>query len=151
MSKEKLKWIVYVLVIVIFCLAVYLAESVDEVLSDTFFDIYLWALVNAFVLVIAYAVSRRLRDIAFWRFIVYLAFATAGSVCINFLLISTNEWNHFTSQLSWESLALGCFVILIFFHFALSRIIFSMKMKGAIIFSIVMSLATIISSGPYCK
>lgn len=151
MNENKLRWIVYFLIIAGLCVSVYTVSSIRNVLSDTFLNIYGWTVLNAFVLAIAYAVSRKLRMLAFWKFAVYLAVATTGSICINFLLTEADKWIYFSSQLRMGVFVIGGFIVLAFFNFILSRTIFSMRMRNAIIFGVIMGLITIINSGPYCK
>ena len=70
MNENKLRWITYFLIIAGLCLAVYMASKISEVLSDTFLNIYVWTVTNAIVLAVAYAVSQKLRMLAFWKFAV---------------------------------------------------------------------------------
>jgi hypothetical protein len=151
MNENKLRWIIYFLIIAGLCVSVYIVSSAHNVLSDALFNIYGWTVLNAIVLVIAYTVSQKLRILAFWKFAVYLAAATAGSICINYLLTEVDKWIYFSPQVRMVVFVIGGFIVLAFFNFILSRTIFSMKMRNAIIFGVIMGLITMINSGPYCR
>jgi hypothetical protein len=121
--------------------------------TDAFYKICGYTITNAFILIVSYAILRKLRSLAFWRFIVYLVSVVAGNICIDFFLpVGQLCPSPFITSNYFLFFALGEFVLLAFFNFMLSRLIFFMRIKDAVIFGVIISLINnIFCLGQYCK
>ena len=141
MNENKLRWIVYFLIIAILCSMVVFVLNTSLVFPDVFYTVYGYTVTNAFILVAGYAVLQKLKTLAFWRFSVYLVFAAAGSVCVTLLLPAGElKISPFSTSAGFLFFTLGIFAILASFNFALSRIIFTLSIRESCLFGVFIGL-----------
>jgi len=143
MSKDKLKWVVYFLIIAVLCLIIAFVQRMSKVInfSETFIIGFDSAIFNAFILVAGYAIFRKLRMFAFWKLAIYFVFTSAGSICMEILLYIRGLYTapFFTSD-DYPFFVLGGFLLLVFFNYALLRIIFAVNARKSCLIGIIISL-----------
>jgi hypothetical protein len=124
----------------------------SAIYTDVFYKVCGYTITNAFILIASYAILRKLRSLALWRFIVYLASAVAGNICIDFILPVRQLCPAPFISDYFLMAVFGDFILLAIFNFMLSRLIFLMKTKDAVIFGVMISLINnVFCLGQYCK
>lgn len=147
MSKDKFRWIVFLLIVAILCSTVIFVQKMSKVINspETFIIIFSSTIFNAFIIVAGYAIFRKIRNVAFWKLIIYFVFTSTGSSCIEILLYMRGHYAiPFLNSDNYLFFVLGGFLLLVFFNYLLLRMIFAASMRKAYLIGISVSLLNMI-------